>query len=132
MSEAEFDLFSVPALPYAGTSGWSGSDTSRERARVDDVSGTTTARQEAVLEFLDVQGANGATWSEIASEYGWHHGQASNVLSVLHKVGLIARLKERRNKSAIYVALPFVLGREVAVRRKKIHVCTNCGFAEEL
>jgi len=38
-----------PETPYAGTSGWSGSDTSERRVRRDDSDGTTAAGQQAAL-----------------------------------------------------------------------------------
>ena len=39
-------------LPYAGTSGWSGSRTSEERARQEDENGTTSWRQSETLGVL--------------------------------------------------------------------------------
>lgn len=91
-------------FPYAGTSGYAaGSPTSEDRARADDEAGTTTVRQRLALRVLDHRGPDGATWAELANVYGWHHGQASGVLSVLHKSGLVARLTERRQRSAVYV-----------------------------
>jgi len=102
------------ALPYGGTSGWSGSSTSRERAERDDADGTTSDRQLRTLVHLEHLGAVGVTWGELASAQGWHHGQASGVLSVLHKEGRICRLTERRNRCAIYVLPDKVYGRETA------------------
>ena len=49
----------LPETPYAGTSGWSGSDTSRERAETEDHEGTTSARQERVLAGLGTLGERG-------------------------------------------------------------------------
>ena len=115
----------MPATPYAGTSGWSGSDTSKERAIREDADGTTTKRQEETMCALFDSGLTGITWSELANLYGWHHGQASGVLSVLHKEGHIVRLKARRNKSAIYVLGNYVNGREISER--KVKTCGNCG-----
>ncbi len=57
------------------------------------------------------------TWKEIAQETGWHHGTASGALSVLHKVGAIARLAETRSRSAVYVLPAHVAGRPVSGRR---------------
>jgi hypothetical protein len=112
-------------LPYAGTSGWSGSDTSKERALREDGEGTTGYRQSETLGVLWDAGYWGVTWSELAELYGWHHGQASGVLSVLHKAGKIVRLKARRNKSAIYVLPNYINDREVSER--KVKTCGNCG-----
>jgi hypothetical protein len=107
-------------LPYAGTSGWSGSETSRERALAADSTGETQDRQKQTLLALHSAGPKGLTYQELGSTYGWHHGKSSGVLSVLHKEGYIARLaKERRNRCAVYV-LPSQTGsRAVAAHGRK-------------
>lgn len=107
------NLFSLPTLPYAGTSGHSGSDTSEERARQDDRSGRTKERQTQVMVALVKAGSRGLTWQELASQFGWHHGQASGALSVLHKQGLICRISERRNRCKVYVTPEYVYDRQV-------------------
>ena len=118
--------FTLPVLPYAGSSGWSGSETSRERALGQDYDGTTANRQTLVLRILWEQVKyDGITWSELSEKTGWHHGSSSGVLSILHKEGLIARLKDRRGKCAIYVAPVFTNGRERSER--KVKACKNCG-----
>lgn len=101
-------------LPYAGTSGWAGSVTSRERAAHEDSSGTTTQCQSATISFLAERREYGATYSELGKRFGWHHGQSSGVLSVLHKTDHICRLIARRDKCAIYVLPEFVGDRKVA------------------
>ena len=116
---------SKPVAPYAGTSGWSGSDTSKERVIREDEDGTTSKRQNDALNALFDTGEKGLTWNELAKWYEWHHGQASGVLSVLHKANLIVRLKARRNKSAIYVLPNYINGREISER--KVKTCGNCG-----
>jgi hypothetical protein len=63
----------LPVLPYAGTSGWSGSETSRERAEDLDKSGITIKRQQFVLSELLMLGKQGITWRELDVHYG-HHG----------------------------------------------------------
>lgn len=98
-------------FPYAGTSGWAGSDTSRERAEQQDSDGTFTRRQKQALQELWQAGERGLTWKELGFILNLHHGQASGVLSVLHKQERIARLEERRNRCAVYVVLDFVKGR---------------------
>jgi hypothetical protein len=104
------DHWEYPLLPYAGTSGWSGSDTSRERAEREDGDGTTSERQRAVMGLLHELGPWGATWKDVAHRFDWHHGQASGALSVLHKAGRIARLaEERRARCAVYV-MPYYVG----------------------
>lgn len=110
-----------PDLPYPDdeaesgrTSGHSGSETSADRAHREDEDGTTTARQHSVLSLLSDRGEKGATWFEVAGALGWHHGQASGCLSVLHKVGKVARLDGvRRAQCAVYV-LPQHVGDRIA------------------
>jgi len=106
------DLFSLPVLPYAGTSGYSGSSTSEERARRDDGNGRTRERQQTVITALNNSGPHGLTWKELAHRYNWHHGQASGALSVLHKEGLICRLSERRDRCKVYVTPEYVYDRQ--------------------
>lgn len=87
-----------------------------------DQDGTTSYRQQTVLDLLSVPGidvpgtgqAGGITWTELARYTGWHHGQASGVLSVLHKAGRIARLTATRDRCAVYVLPCYVNGRETA------------------
>ena len=105
-------------LPYGGTSGWSGSDTSKERAERNDSDGTTLDNQKKVLELLRASGYMGYTWQELSRATGWHHGTASGVLSVLHKTGHIARLRNKRNRCAIYVIPSHVQGRETAEHKR--------------
>lgn len=113
------------ALPYAGTSGWSGSVTSEARALLADADGTTTQRQAEVLAYLSERGYAGATWLEVAQAAGWHHGQASGTLSVLHKVGKVARLfgdgtpNTTRNRCAVYVLPGYVGHRQTAEHGRK-------------
>ena len=115
----------LPLTPYAGTSGWSGSESSRDRAIQEDQDGTTKGRQNVVLRMINASKTYGMTWKELAEETGWHHGQASGVLSVLHKEGLIERLTERRGKCAIYIGLHSVNGRKTSER--KVKSCKHCG-----
>jgi hypothetical protein len=101
----------VPVLPYAGTSGWSGSSTSKARAVTADSDGTTSERQAATIRYLAAMGSSGVTVAELREYTGWHHGQASGVLSVLHKESVIARLAESRQRCKCYVLPEFVNGR---------------------
>ena len=115
-----------PVLPYGGeddpNSGYAaGAATSEERARRDDADGTTSKRQAKTLWALGAEDGGGRggtgreyglTWKELADVGGWHHGQASGVLSNLHKAGKIARLTERRNRCFIYVLPEYVNSRE--------------------
>ena len=106
-----------PVLPYSGTSGWSGSDTSRDRAERSDKDGTTSQRQREVTRYLGAAGSDGMTWRDLSEQTGWHHGTASGALSVLHKEGTIVRLTERRDRCQVYVLPEWVQGRETAQHR---------------
>lgn len=123
------EVLAKPVLPYAGTSGWSGSATSEDRARESDSTGTTGKRQSQVLELLDNVGEVGMTWSELSSITGWHHGTASGVLSVLHGSGDIVRLTEVRARSKVYVLPEYASGRFVEAPRKRRTECPHCGGA---
>jgi hypothetical protein len=106
------------SIPYAGTSGWSGSDTSQERAEREDADGTTSALDAAVLDQLTIEGIDGLTWHDLSRLLDVHHGKSSAALSRLHKAHRIARLTERRGypgsvkQSEIYVLLDNVNDRE--------------------
>lgn len=104
-------------LPYTDaetgySSGWSGSEASAARAHHEDSTGITSERQRLTLRALYGSPRSGMTWAELANLLDWHHGQASGVLSNLHKAGRIARLRERRNGSSVYVLPMYVDGRE--------------------
>jgi hypothetical protein len=115
-------------LPYAGTSGWSGTDTSEERARRNDSDGTTGRTQHATMIALEHAGIDGLTWRELAEITATHHGSASGVLSVLHKAGKIARLTNRRDRCKIYVHPEYVWGRDTEQHASNAtHACPNCG-----
>ena len=97
-----------PILPYDGTSGWAGSSTSEDRAREADESGVTARRQRQTLALLHEAGTTGLVYPELAEALGVGHGGASSVLSVLHKVGRISRLTEKRSRCKVYVHPEFV------------------------
>lgn len=105
-----------PELPYGvgedANSGYSGSETSEARARAADADGTTARRQAQVLDLLARQRADGLTWKDVSTALDVHHGGASGVLSVLHKVGRIARLTETRGRCKVYV-LPEYVGERI-------------------
>jgi DNA-binding MarR family transcriptional regulator len=119
------EAIELPLTPYAGTSGWSGSTASRDRATTEDKDGTTSARQKETLRTIYATKDYGLTWKELSDLTGWHHGQASGVLSILHKEGLIERLTERRGKCSVYVGVNSVSGRKISPR--KIKTCKHCG-----
>lgn len=126
----DFDVTGRPILPYANTSGWSGSATSRERARRSDSDGTTSLRQAQTLSALQEAGYDGLTWLELANRQGWHHGTASGSLSVLHKAGRIARLAVSRERCRIYVLPEYADGRATEAHGRKPKPCPNCGHEE--
>ncbi len=119
-------LLNQPQLPYNETSGHSGTDTSRERALHADRSGRTALRQAQALNLLSQRKIAGLTWKEFSEITGLHHGTASGVLSVLHKTGRIARLKESRNGCKVYVDVACVQGRIVETQGRKKN-CPHCG-----
>jgi hypothetical protein len=128
MSSVAKDWSNTPILPYAGTSGWSGSETSKERAGKADKDGTTFLRQKVTLDYIKYYENYGVTWKELSDLTGWHHGSASGVLSVLHKEGFIVRLKDRRNRCAIYVHPVYLQERETGERTVK--TCKNWGHEQ--
>ena len=95
-------------FPYGGTSGWSGTDTSRERALHQDSAGITRRLSDKTEIAVYESGVRGMTWVELSERLGIHHGQASGALSRLHRVGRIRRLTERRDRCKIYVYPAFV------------------------
>lgn len=119
-------LLNQPELPYNGTSGHSGTDTSRERALNADRSGKTALRQAQALNLLAQRKLLGITWKELSEITGLHHGTASGVLSVLHKAGRIARLKETRKGCKVYVDVACIQGRAVERQGRKKN-CPHCG-----
>ena len=114
------------SLPYNGSSGWSGTDTSKERAYIADTKGDTKAVQSYIMNLLYVRDEQGATWREIADLTLWHHGTVSGALSVLHKDQRIARLIEKRDRCRVYVLPEYVNGRDTDEQGRK-HECPECG-----
>jgi len=119
-------LLSMPELPYDQTSGHSGTDTSKARAVEADRSGKTAMRQAQAIELLNQNYGRGLTWKEFSLITGLHHGTASGVLSVLHKAGRIARLKESRNGCKVYVGLNWVENR-IVEKQGRNKCCPHCG-----
>jgi hypothetical protein len=102
-----------PSVTYAGTSGHSGTDTSRERAEREDNDGVTSQVQRKVLQSLKFRGVYGNTVAELRDTL-WmhHHGQVSSALTNLHRAGRIARLSDKRNRCKVYVLPEFVNNRD--------------------
>jgi hypothetical protein len=114
-------------VPYNGTAGWSGTDTSEQRALDNLYSGRELNNQQIALAYLKSKGTNGATWKELATETGWHHGTASGVLSVLHKAYAIIRSPRIRNGCKIYYSIEYSDAIINEVYKKKQKICSNCG-----
>lgn len=92
-----------PITPYAGTSGYSGSETSYDRARRRDEDGSTESLQRHLLVLVGRTGYRGLTVAEARRILPQHHGSISGALSNLHKAGSIACLTERRESCHPYV-----------------------------
>jgi hypothetical protein len=95
-------------LPYLGTEGFSGTDTSEEGARTR--AETAAERQDRTVALADTP--DGITVKELR-DLPWipHHGVASSTLTVLHKAGRLARLVDKRDKCKIYITPERVEGR---------------------
>jgi hypothetical protein len=118
---------STPYVPYKGTAGWSGSDTSEQRALDNLYSGRELNNQQLALKYLKSRNDYGVTWKELATATGWHHGTASGVLSVLHQSGAIVRTIKTRNRCKVYVHQDYkdIVIHEVYKKREKF--CPHCG-----
>lgn len=96
-----------PALPYRNTEGYAGSETSRQAALDAVIHGTASKRQRFVLILAGRAKERGITVAELR-DASLHHGRVSGALSVLHKVGKLARLTEVRGKCKVYVLPEYV------------------------
>jgi DNA-binding transcriptional ArsR family regulator len=108
-----------PTRPYQGSSGHSGSDTSRERAERRDGDGTTGKAAVRMFSEVALRGGYGLTCHEAQQRLGIGHGSASWALSVLHKAGKIARLEDRRVGQHVYVTPAHVNGRPLSPYRRQ-------------
>lgn len=108
-------------LPYDGTEGYSGTDTSEASARRR---ATDAAKRQARVENIAKKlGYNGITVQELRSvDWIEHHGIASSTLTVLHMAGRLVRLAEKRGGCKVYVHPDFVGQRltEPYKARKKV------------
>jgi hypothetical protein len=106
------ELIDHPELTYAGTSGWSGTDTSEERARREDSNGKTLHVQSIVMAHVSRQGMDGRTVAELRRALPqMHHGSISSALTNLHRAGMLVCLTEKRERCHVYVRPEFVNGR---------------------
>jgi len=121
-------------LPYAGTSGWSGSDTSYERAIDNDKSGLTSKNQALFMTDLLYAGEMGLTAREWGLMHNLEHQTYSSVPSVLHLSGSVVRLTQRRGRHQVYVLPNFVGDRATAPHKsnkRKLFTCDNCGHEQD-
>ena len=117
---------STAYVPYAGTAGWSGTDTSKARALDNLYSGNEQTNQENTLEMLKVY-RQGLTWRELAELAKIHHGSASGVLSVLHKKGAIIRSNVVRNRCKVYYHPDNAANVVAELHGRKPKPCPHCG-----
>jgi hypothetical protein len=102
----------LPDLTYGGTSGYSGSTTSKKRALKNDSSGTTGKVQQIVLGWLGQKHTWGMTVAELRDVMSvQHHGSISGALSNMHRSGRISRLTQERGECKIYVLPQYVVNR---------------------
>jgi hypothetical protein len=114
-------------VPYNGTAGWSGTDTSKERALVNLRTGKEYNNQQKALALLKEM-RQGLTWQELSYLTGMHHGTASGVLSVLHKSGAIVRSTQVRGKCKVYVHQDYKDNVNIEQYKKKEKLCPHCGL----
>jgi hypothetical protein len=108
-------------LPYgAKGSGWSGSETSRERQEREDASGITGKRQAQVYALLATHTGHGMTVKEVEDALSLGHGPASSALTHLHRADRVARLQERRSGQQVYVLKGYVEDREESPYRPRL------------
>jgi hypothetical protein len=117
---------STAYVPYNGTAGWSGTDTSKARAVDNIITRREETNQQKTLAILK-QYPQGLTWKDVAIANNWHHGTASGVLSVLHTSGAIVRTYTVRNKCKVYVHQDFKDEVKIEPRKKPEKFCPHCG-----
>jgi hypothetical protein len=128
-------MTAMAELPYAGTSGWSGSDTSYERAIENDKSGLTSKNQALFMTDLSFAGEAGLTAREWGLMHNFEHQTYSSIPSILHLSEAVVRLTERRGRHQVYVLPNFVRGRATAPHKsnkRKLVTCDNCGHHQEV
>lgn len=117
-----------PFVPYAGTAGWSGTDTSENRAMINLRTGKEYNNQQIALYLIKKASISGLTWKELSNETNMHHGTASGVLSVLHKSGAILRGTRVREGCKIYLDISFTDRVKHEPYKEKKKLCPHCGL----
>ena len=113
-------------VPYNGTAGWSGTETSKDRAMYNLRTGKEYNNQQKALALLKDNPA-GLTWKEFSEQTGVHHGTASGVLSVLHKAGAILRSTRIRGGCKIYYSIKYQEVIADEPYKQKAKLCPHCG-----
>jgi hypothetical protein len=80
----------------------------------------TRVEQPRVRRLVELRGAWGVTWKEVAETLGTHHGAASGALSNLHAKGWVVRLREKRDRCSVYVTPEYVDGRPIVERKAAV------------
>lgn len=108
LSPGQIQARLLPAGTYPAATG----DAAAAVGDTGHVAGKRGARQAETLAALKGAGSQGMTWTDLSARFGWHHGVASGVLSMLHKAGKVARLAEKRGNRSVYVLPVFVMSRK--------------------
>lgn len=119
---------STAYVPYNGTAGWSGTDTSKQRALYNLRTGKEYNNQQKALALINDADSAGLTWKELSEHTGMHHGTASGVLSVLHKSGAILRTTKVRNGCKVYMHIAFADLIKHEIYKSKAKLCPHCGL----
>jgi CTP-dependent riboflavin kinase len=119
---------STAYVPYKGTAGWSGTDTSKQRALYNLRTGKEYNNQQKALALINDADSAGLTWKELSEHTGMHHGTASGVLSVLHKSGAILRTTKVRNGCKVYMHIAFADLVKHEIYKSKAKLCPHCGL----
>lgn len=88
----------------------------------------TSESQRRCYRFVARAGWEGATVAEVreaAAKHGYHHGNISGPLSILHGFKALALLQEKRGGNHIYVLPEHVDGRPTRPKKRRSH-CPGC------
>jgi len=94
----------VNLFTYADTIGSVDRETSRTRTTRNEAA----QRAQQILDLLNPQATAGLTWKQIAQVTGLHHGQVSGLLSNMHRAGLVAQLRIRKDGCHPYIHADFI------------------------
>lgn len=74
---------------------------------------------DTVVRLLNERGTMGATWRELSTITGLHHGQISGLLSKMHERGDVFALVSQRDRCHPYVLSRYRLSFDVSQRRDR-------------